>query len=349
MDSLAIVSGGSGWLGRRLITALWNGLANVPAFSAPFHRSVRCLVHEEQDSEIITHAHPEAIQFAGDLRHADTLAPLFANAEGATVFHCAGLIHPGRVKDFYDVNVDGTQAMLNAAAQAGVKRFVHVSSNSPIGCNPNSQHRFDEESAYNPYMNYGRSKKEAEDLVNAAHTAGQIECVIIRPPWFYGPGQPPRQTEFFKMIKAGRMPVVGGGENRRSMAYVDNIVQGLLLCERTDAAAGRTYWIADERAYTMNEIITTVADVLEQDFGINVSRGQVNLPGIVSECALLADKLIQGLGQYHQKIHVLSEMNRNIACDISRAQKELGYEPKVALREGMRNSIQALLDDGASI
>jgi nucleoside-diphosphate-sugar epimerase len=349
MDSLAIVTGGSGWLGRRLIAALRNGLPDVPALSEPSERSVRCLVLGEHDSEIIAHANSEAILFGGDLRNADSLAPLLANAEGATVFHCAGLIHPRRVKDFYDVNVGGTQAMLEAATRAGAKRFVHVSSNSPIGCNPHPHHRFDEESPYNPYMNYGRSKKEAEDRVNAAHADGQIECVIIRPPWFYGPGQPPRQTEFFKMIKAGRMPVVGGGENRRSMAYVDNIVQGLLLCERTDAAAGRTYWIADERAYTMNEIVTTVGDVLEQDFGMNVSRGQINLPGVMSECALLADKVIQGLGQYHQKIHVLSEMNRNISCGIVRAQKELGYDPKVALREGMRRSIEALLDDGASI
>ena len=86
--------------------------------------------------------------------------------------------------------------MLEAATRAGVRRFVHVSSNSPVGCNPNPEHRFDEDAPYNPYMNYGRSKKEAEDLVNAAHLSGAIECVIIRPPWFYGPGQPPRQTEF---------------------------------------------------------------------------------------------------------------------------------------------------------
>jgi nucleoside-diphosphate-sugar epimerase len=89
-----------------------------------------------------------------------------------------------------------------------------------------------------------------------------MECVIIRPPWFYGPGQPPRQTEFFRMIRDGRMPRVGSGENRRSMAYTDNIVQGLLLCERTPAAAGRTYWIADRHAYSMNEIVQTVGDVL---------------------------------------------------------------------------------------
>ena len=161
--------------------------------------------------------------------------------------------------------------------------------------------------------------------------------------------RPPRQTEFFRMIRDGRMPIVGGGENRRSMAYTDNIVQGLLLCERTPAAAGRTYWIADRRPYTMNEIVATVADVLEEDFGMQVKRKQPRIPGIVSEFALLADRLLQGVGLYQQRIHVLSEMNKNIACSIERARRELGYDPKVELREGMKRSVQALLDEGAEI
>ena len=99
----------------------------------------------------------------------------------------------------------------------------------------------------------------------------------------------------------------------------------------------------------MSEIISTVGDVLEQDFDMPIVRKQLKLPDIVSECALLADKLIQGLGLYHQKLHVLSEMNKNIACTIGRAETELGYDPKVELREGMRRSVQALLDEGGRI
>jgi nucleoside-diphosphate-sugar epimerase len=349
VSALAIVTGGSGWLGRRLVRALRSGLEDVPELAAGSARPVRCLAPAGSDRALITASDPEARCVPGDLTDAASLAPLLADAEGATVFHCAGLIHPRRVRDFYALNVEGTRSLLDAAAAAGVRRFVHVSSNSPIGCNPDPEHRFDEDSPYHPYMNYGRSKKLAEDLVNAAHARGRMECVIVRPPWFYGPGQPPRQTEFFRMIRDGRMPLVGDGGNRRSMAYTDNIAQGLLLCERTPDAAGRTYWIADRRPYSMIEIVETVADVLEKDFGMTVKRGQIRLPGIVSEVALLADRLIQGVGLYQQKIHVLSEMNKNIACSIERAQRELGYDPKVELREGMRRSVQALLDEGASL
>ncbi|MGH0028751.1 MAG: NAD-dependent epimerase/dehydratase family protein [Myxococcota bacterium] len=348
MSATAIVTGGSGWLGRRLVRALRSGLEDVPALADPGDRAVRCLVTGDADRAIVAQNDPRAACVGGDLLDPASLAPLFEGAAGATVFHCAGVIHPRRVREFFALNVEGTRAVLDAARAAGVRRFVHVSSNSPIGCNPDPEHRFDEDAPYHPYMGYGRSKKQAEDLVAAAHGQG-LECVVVRPPWFYGPGQPPRQTEFFRMIKDGRMPIVGGGGNRRSMAYTDNIVQGLLLCERVAEAAGRTYWIADRRAYTMNEIVETVADVLEQDFGMTVKRGRLSLPGFVSEVALLADRLLQGAGLYQQKVHVLSEMNKNIACSIDRAQRELGYDPKVELREGMKRSVQALLDEGAEI
>lgn len=349
MSAPAIVTGASGWLGRRLVRALYAGLEDLPDLAATPERRVRCLTPGDADRDVVRGESERAESVAGDLCAADSLGALFQDVDGAVVFHCAGLIHPRRVKDFYAVNVEGTRNLLEAAIRAGARRFVHVSSNSPIGCGTNPQHHFDEEAAYNPYMHYGRSKKQAEDLVNAAHERGEIETVIIRPPWFYGPGQPPRQTLFFRMIKDGKMPRVGPGTNRRSMAYVDNIVQGLLLCEHAAKAAGRTYWIADRRSYAMDEITSTVADVLEQDFGMTVSRGGLKLPSVVSEFALLADKMIQGVGLYHQKIHVLSEMNKTIACTTERAEAELGYDPKVELHEGMRRSVQALLDEGETI
>jgi nucleoside-diphosphate-sugar epimerase len=349
MTAMAVVTGGSGWLGRRLVRALGHGLADVPSLATATARTVRCLVLSDGDRAIVEREYSGAQTHTGDLSNSGALAALFEGAAGATVFHSAGIIHPARVSDFYRVNTEGTKALLAAAVRAGVKRFVHVSSNSPIGCNPHPNHRFDEDSPYNPYMGYGKSKRLAEEAVRAAQATGSIETVVIRPPWFYGPGQPLRQTTFFTMIKNGKMPKVGSGENMRSMAYVDNIVQGLLLAEATPAAAGKIYWIADKTPYSMNQIVRTVGDVLEQDFGMSVSRKQPKLPGVVSEVALLVDWTLQALGLYHQKIHVLSELNKNIACSVARAERELGYAPTVDLREGMKRSVQALLDDGGTI
>jgi nucleoside-diphosphate-sugar epimerase len=173
--------------------------------------------------------------------------------------------------------------------------------------------------------------------------------VVIRPPWFYGPGQPPRQALFFGMIKEGKAPLVGAGDNRRSMAYVDNICQGLLLCERVEQARGQVYWIADRRPYPMTEILDTIERVLERDFQVKVAYKRLRLPGFVSDVALGLDKALQSLGLYHQKIHVLSEMNKTIACTIAKAERELGYDPKVELEEGMRRSVRWMLDNGQTL
>jgi nucleoside-diphosphate-sugar epimerase len=99
----------------------------------------------------------------------------------------------------------------------------------------------------------------------------------------------------------------------------------------------------------MNEIVGTVERLLEQEFGKRVAHRRMHLPGFVSEIALLLDKMIQGIGRYNQKLHVLSEMNKTIACSIALAQKELGYDPKVDLEEGMRRSIRWCLDNGQPI
>jgi nucleoside-diphosphate-sugar epimerase len=128
----------------------------------------------------------------------------------------------------------------------------------------------------------------------------------------------------------------------RSMAYTDNICQGLLLCEKHEAARGQVYWIADENPYEMRQIIDTIERVMERDFRIPVAHKRIRLPGFVSDLARMVDWILQKLGLYHQKIHVLSEMNRNIACSVDKAKRELGYQPEVALEEGMRRSIEWL-------
>ena len=194
-------------------------------------------------------------------------------------------------------------------------------------------------------MNYGRSKMEMELAIKEQHQRGNIETTIIRPPWFYGPHQPPRQTLFFRMIRDGKFPIVGQGENLRSMAYVANICAGIILAAMHEKANGKTYWIADEKPYTMNEIVDTVERLLENEFGQLCAHKRLKLPSLVSEIAMWIDAALQGLDLYHQKFHVLSEMNKTIACSVEKAKKELGYIPAVELEEGMRRSIHWVLSN----
>lgn len=344
----ALVTGATGWLGNRLVQCLLNGLEGFPELF--LQREVRCLIHKNDESNLLRPIPKEATTFEGSLTDVASLKQFVKGAKGGTLFHCAGIVHPTYgIKEFYQVNSEGTQSLIQAAIEAGVSRFIHVSSNSPIGCNPSPDELFDENSPYHPYMNYGKSKMLAEQIVNEAYQSGKIKTAIIRPPWFYGPGQPDRQTLFFKMIKEGKVPVVGDGENLRSMAYLDNICQGLLLCEKVDASNGETYWIADKKAYAMNEILNTIERVLEQDFQIPVVHKRIHLPNALGNFAEFCDLVLQNLSLYNQKIHVLGEMNKNIACKIDKAQKELGYHPRIDLEEGMRRSIQWIFDHKMSV
>ncbi|MHC1950861.1 hypothetical protein IF803_42060, partial [Bradyrhizobium sp. UFLA06-06] len=141
----------------------------------------------------------------------------------------------------------------------------------------------------------------------------------------------------------------GSGRNRRSMGYTDNLAQGILLAAAHKNAAGEIFWLADETSYTMNEIVETVRKVLHEDFGMTVKPNKVHLPSIAAEVATMVDATLQYAGIYHQKIHVLSEMNKTIACDITKARKVLGYAPKIALREGMRLSVDSCLKSRQAI
>ena len=199
-------------------------------------------------------------------------------------------------------------------------------------------------------MGYGRSKHRMELMLRAymaQHTMPEI--VIVRAPWFYGPDQPPRQTLFFSMIREGKFPIVGNGLNKRSMGYVDSLVLGLLLAGHKPEAKQDIFWLADEKPYAMFEIVDTVRKSLQEDFGIAVKNTNMQIPAIAADIARLCDATLQTAGLYQQKIHILSEMNMTIACDISKAKKVLDYQPLVALREGMRRSIQWCLDNNMRI
>lgn len=326
---LAVVTGAPGWVGTSLVRALVRGAAFRSIRVAP--RPVRCLVHPEQD--------PAALEAFGagvdvvrvDLRDRRAVVDACDGAE--TVFHCAGVIHPRRIRELYEVNVGGTDNVLDAAIAARAGRMLYLSSNSPAGLNEDPRVLMVETDLQRPYMNYGRSKYLAEELVRAAHRSCRLETVILRPCWFYGPHQPERQTRFLRMIQRGRPIVVGPGDNLRSMSYIDNIVQAALLAERSTVAPGRTYWIADRRPYPFLEIVETVARVL----GVRVRP--IHLPRVTSTVGRWADRLVQATGRYNQEIHVAGELGATIAVSIDAAVRDLGYDPEVELEEGMRRAI----------
>ncbi|WP_426441040.1 NAD-dependent epimerase/dehydratase family protein [Bradyrhizobium genosp. P] len=344
---LVLLTGAAGWLGGHIAAALTTGLPESRLVATGGFR-VKALVLPAEDVSQLREQGVEIV--IGDIRDMEAVRAFVAGAEDAVLIHMAGVIHPKTVAQFEAINTQGTINLLTAAQKVGVRRATIMSSNSPMGCNPHPDHRFIEESPYKPYMAYGRSKMLMEKTLRAEIAAGsRTEIVIVRAPWFYGPNQPPRQTLFLKMVRNGKFPIVGSGRNRRSMGYTGNLAQGILLATAHKNAAGEIFWLADETSYTMNEIVETVGRVLHEDFGMTVKPNGVRLPSIVAEVATMVDATLQYAGIYHQKIHVLSEMNKTIACDITKAAKVLGYAPKISLREGMRLSVDSCLKNGHAI
>ena len=342
-----IVTGAAGWLGTGLLSALCG--------EGRYARDgvVRGLMQPgEVAAHLPSHVSDRIERITGDVTDPSSLDRLFdgADASGGAVdlIHTAGIIHPAASMDEFDaINHIGTRNVMEAARRHGVRRVVHVSSNSPFGTNGARSDRFGNDEPYHPYLGYGRSKMDGELAVLAAVEAG-LDAVIVRPPWFYGPYQPARQTTFFTMVRTGRFPVLGDGGQVRSMTYIDNLVQGIVRAELTTTDPGRGWWIADAEPYTVSEIVATVGDALRAE-GFDVKPNRLRLPNIAGTVAEKIDTVLQGRGRYNTQFHVLGEMNKNIAVDISAARAELGYAPQFALADGMRNSIRWCLDQGIEL
>lgn len=333
-----VITGAAGWLGQNLVREV-----------APQRRAVRCLVQRAEEATLLSLVAPSVQAVVGDVRDPTALDQLFDGADGATVVHAAAIIHPvKRVQELHDVNVGGTQLVLDRARRAGAGRVVHISSNSPFGANPTPDHRFDETSAMHPYLGYGRSKADGEALVATAYERGDLETVVLRPPWFYGPFQPERQTKWFCAVRKGRFPLVGDGTNRRSMVFTGNLVHGVLRAEVAAKAPGQAYWIADGDPLEMREILATVRQALDAE-GLPTSGGQPRLPRLAGVVAEHVDTFLQDRGRYLQPVHVLGELKDTIACDISRGREELGYDPRTDLLAGLRASIRWCLDRGQQL
>jgi nucleoside-diphosphate-sugar epimerase len=338
---ITVVTGAAGWLGRALLDQLLgDGPRGRPG-------RVRALVTAADDRAALP-ASDRLDVVVGDVRRPAGMAELFAGLDGTVdVIHTAGVIHPRRTAEFTEINARGTHVVARAALANGVRRMVHVSSNSPFGTNAHRSDVFRNEEPYAPYYGYGRSKMQAELRVLDAVADG-LNAVIVRPPWFYGPFQPPRQTTFFRMVRTGRFPVIGNGRQRRSMVHVDNLVQGIVRAELTATPAGRGWWIADAEPYEVNDIVATVGRALEAE-GFSVAPNRARLPAIAGRVAERVDAVVQRTGRYVQAVHVLGEMDKTIACDISVARDELGYDPTVALEAGMRQSIRWCLAQGLEL
>jgi len=332
--------GSNGWLGKRLVDEIIRNKKEILEVNG----EINCLIQPGQPQ-----INEEVKYFEGDIRSYEDCSRYLSLSEGALVVNVAGMIHPTLfTRDFKLVNLTGTKNLYEASKENIAKKFITISSNSPFGANLDLK-PFTETSNFNPYMKYGISKMEMENYLASNMTDKNTPITILRTPWFYGPEQPSRQVKFFSLIKKGMFPIMGSGKYKRSLAYVDSIVSGILLSAFNKKSDNKVYWLSDDEPYYMIDIVESIKKVLREDFLIRTRERNLHVPAFISDVARLGDRLLQSVGLYNQNVHVLSEQNMNIFCSNKKIKDDLGFQPACTLEEGMRKSIDWCLSKGLKI
>ena len=332
MPQTVLVTGVPGWL----TDAFLRSLASEPMSAVD---AVRCLVHESSsldDLEPKRRWGIEAEILRGNLLDVASLERAVARAD--MVVHAAAIMHVRRIEEYYAVNTQGTRNLAWAAAKAGVRRFVYVSTNAAAGKSSAPERLVRESDPDKPLSHYGRSKWLAERWLFEA--PGPMQRIVLRPCMFYGAPVPERHVEVYRRILHGRMPLVGGGDYARSLTYIDNLVQALRLSLSKPSAAGQVYNIADREPYTTRQVTEAMARAL------GVQARYVRLPEVAANIAYRMDSLLSTLGMYQQTLHLVGEADWNVGVSIDKAHEQLGYAPSVAIDEGMQAAVQWCRDHG---
>jgi nucleoside-diphosphate-sugar epimerase len=141
-----------------------------------------------------------------------------------------------------------------------------------------------------------------------------------------------------RMVQAGRALVFGDGGQLRSMTFVDDLVDAVLLSLVSEAAAGGTFWIADPRPYTTVTVLESIAHVL------GVPLQTIRLPVAAARIAEGVDHALGALGAYQMDVHVLGEAARDVGCDPSRAMRVLGFAPAATRGGGLEAGLRAAIE-----
>ena len=244
------------------------------------------------------------------------------------VYHLAAAQHEANVPDqyFYEVNSDGTQAIISASAAAGVRRFIFTST---IGVYGDGGTELDEHSATNPTTAYGASKLAAEGRVLAA--SNTLKSTIIRVTETYGPGDR-RLLKLFRAIGKGRFRMVGPGTNFHHLIFVDDLIDALLLAPNVEDACGEVFVIAGSRPISTLELAKAIADAMEKSLSAN------HLPlAAVGAVAATLEALLRPLG-VQPPVHPRSVdfFRKSFVFSTNKASALMGFEPKTDLTSGIR-------------
>jgi 2-alkyl-3-oxoalkanoate reductase len=233
---------------------------------------------------------------------------------------------------YYDeVNVGGTKIVLKSAWNHKVKKFVYCST---CGVHGNVDHPpADENAPIQPGDYYQQTKYDAEPWVQSYQAQG-LETTILRPTAIYGPGDPERFQMIFRRVNKGVFPMFGDGETLYHPLYIDNLVDALILAMEPGKGLGQAYLIADEEYVSIKTLVRKTAQAL----GVEVKIPHYPiLPLVVAGhvCEKLCKPFKIAPPIFPRRV---DWFRQNRAFDISKAKRDLGYQPKIDLDEGLKRT-----------
>lgn len=251
----------------------------------------------------------------------------------------------GAYRDFYDINVEGTQNVIDGCKKWGVKRLVHISSPS-VMTRPEPQFDLKESDPLpETFVSfYSATKKLAEDRVNAAGEQG-MNTVILRPKAIYGPGD---NAIFPRLIKAAskhRLPIIGAGDTLTDLTHVDDVVQAITLALEKDEALGKTYVVTGSEAVKIWDVITQVVTGLGHE--APSKRYSLKKAIVVAKILESVWKVLRLRGEPPLTQYTVGILGISQTYDTTAIRTELGYEPKISLEDGIKSVLASLVSEEA--
>jgi len=245
------------------------------------------------------------------------------------VFHLAARVHVMQecskdpLTEFRRMNVVPTEHLARCAAASGVKRLVYISSIKVNGEETFNGKAFDEANEPAPEDPYGISKLEAELALKRVAKDTGLEVVIVRPPLVYGAGVKGNFAQMISVLKRGLPLPFASVNNKRSLIYVGNLVNALLLCAIHPAAAGETYLLSD------GEDLST-SDLLRK---LTIIMGQAQR---LFKCPITILKLA---GHLTGKSQQIARLLNSLQVDSSKIRRQLGWVPPYTVKQGLQNTV----------
>jgi nucleoside-diphosphate-sugar epimerase len=242
------------------------------------------------------------------------------------VVHLAGIAHQIHGQDaesvYQQMNCDATERLARAAAHAGVKRFVFMSSIKVNGERTLIDRPFRATDAPQPEDRYARSKRDAERAL--ANIGGKLEVVVLRPPLVYGPGVRANFLRLMRLVER-RLPLpLGAVKNRRSLIYVVNLAELVVAAATSPAAAGQTFLAADGDDLSTPQLVAEIGRALGTNarlIGVPVALLRLGgaLTGMGAEVGRLVDSLV---------------------VDASATRDRLDWRPRFTARDGIADTVR---------